>query len=340
MKNFVIGFFKGIFLTVLLVNFIFVITLFILIKSNGDLTINVLRDFLVKDPTIEKIELKGVGVLGDSQSDEYRADDKRGSNYPDSTYNWVELLAKERGINFGEWSYYEEPRRQGFEYNFARSGATAQTMIDQGQHTGLEKYIKDGKVNLVIIYIGANDYAPYLYDNAYQAIYNGELSESNLIEKRNNIIVNIKTAIDTAQISGAKKIFVTTIPDWGSNPSIKIAFPDFSKRFNVNMEIYSTNQQIVKLAEGKNVEIIDINEFYRDLRDSEDGYKIKIEDEEILSFLPQNNPRSMFLSDGVHPGTVLNALFANYIVENINPHLENPISPLSNEEILKVIDLN
>lgn len=44
-----------------------------------------------------------VGVIGDSFSDEYRAEDNRGGAYAATTLNWVELLARYRGVNLGAW---------------------------------------------------------------------------------------------------------------------------------------------------------------------------------------------------------------------------------------------
>src|SRR5215208_170589 len=43
----------------------------------------------------------GIGILGDSNSDEYQADDGRGGKYNATTLNWVELLVRDRGLNFG-----------------------------------------------------------------------------------------------------------------------------------------------------------------------------------------------------------------------------------------------
>src|SRR5690606_10358105 len=72
------------------------------------------------------------GVLGDSNTDEYRAESNIGGGtaYAATTLNWLELLADDlgqdspalnnRGLNFGAWSGTSrgEPRRRGFEYNW------------------------------------------------------------------------------------------------------------------------------------------------------------------------------------------------------------------------------
>ena len=62
-----------------------------------------------------------VGAMGASLTDEYGADDNR------SGMVWVEQLVTSQDFNFGAFSAASrgEPRRAGYEYNWARSGATA-----------------------------------------------------------------------------------------------------------------------------------------------------------------------------------------------------------------------
>src|SRR3954469_25975604 len=98
----------------------------------------------------------GVGVLGDSYSDEYQF-------YPpdrSTARNWVEILAATRGLNFGEYSPSSrgEPRNQGFAYNWARSDATTDSLLAAGQHTGLAAQVSSGEVSLVFVFIGGNDF--------------------------------------------------------------------------------------------------------------------------------------------------------------------------------------
>src|SRR5690606_9197935 len=120
--------------------------------------INIL-EHLNPTPTPSPMNIKGVAVIGDSQSDEYQGNDKRGQTYASTTYNWVEILAKKRQLDFGAWGERDEPRRMRYEYNWARTGATTLSMITSGQHIGVAEQVRQGKVNLVILYIGANDFA-------------------------------------------------------------------------------------------------------------------------------------------------------------------------------------
>ena len=98
----------------------------------------------------------GIGVLGDSYSDEYRF-------YPpdrSTARNWVEILTETRGLNFGSFSVASrgEPRNQGFEFNWARSDATTDDLIASGQHTGVAAQVARGEVGLVFVFIGGNDF--------------------------------------------------------------------------------------------------------------------------------------------------------------------------------------
>src|SRR3954451_3109113 len=91
----------------------------------------------------------GIGVLGDSYSDEYQF-------YPpdrSTARNWVEILAQRRGLDFGSFTAASrgEPRNQGFAYNWARSDAETTDLIATGQHTGLAAQVARGEVSLVVV---------------------------------------------------------------------------------------------------------------------------------------------------------------------------------------------
>src|SRR5436190_15393570 len=91
----------------------------------------------------------GIGVLGDSYSDEYQF-------YPpdrSTARNWVEILAATRGLDFGRFSTTSrgEPRNAGYAFNWARSDATTDDLIAGGQHTGLAAQVKRGDVQVVYL---------------------------------------------------------------------------------------------------------------------------------------------------------------------------------------------
>src|SRR5207248_2081148 len=100
----------------------------------------------------------GVAVLGDSFSDEYQGDDRRGGAFAATTRNWVELLARFRGVDFGPWGTWCDGRRTGYAYDWAYSGETAEEMLARGQPWSVAQQIARGYVSKVVIYIGGNDF--------------------------------------------------------------------------------------------------------------------------------------------------------------------------------------
>src|SRR4051812_18642104 len=87
----------------------------------------------------------GFGGLGDSLGDEYQF---RGSPL-NGARNYVELLAGQRGLDFGQFTTASrgEPRNQGYEYNFANAGdntpagVTAADLFGLGEVQGLVPYV-------------------------------------------------------------------------------------------------------------------------------------------------------------------------------------------------------
>src|SRR4051794_9792640 len=145
----------------------------------------------------------GIGVLGDSYSDEYRF------YPPDRTTarNWVEILAATRGLDFGPFTTQGrgEPRNQGFAYNWARSDATTDDMIKSGQHTGLAEQVARGQVRIVCIIVGGNDFIGLMKSP-------GPLSAADRVLQR--ALDNYRTAVRTIlEASGEVKLVVVTLPD-------------------------------------------------------------------------------------------------------------------------------
>lgn len=293
---------------------------------------------LVPSVTPEPIKMTGMAVIGDSQSDEYRADDNRGDNYPQSTKNWVELLEKDRNINFGPWGAWGEPRRTGYEYNWARTGATARSMIESGTHEEIAKDVKEGRVNVVVIFIGAIDFAPYFTPDGYEHIYNGELSEPAKKSKVNRYIADIKTAVYTIKDAGDVRILLVKIPDWGNHLGIQVAFPFPDQRGEVSKVIADANNELEKLAQDEKLLTLDPNAFYEELTAGKDG-KIVIDGITIERLLLNNNPKNFYLNDGVHTGTVVNGLLANQIIGKVNTMISNDIKPFSEKEIREAAGL-
>lgn len=289
--------------------------------------------YLIPSVTPAPLTMKGIAVLGDSQSDEYRADDWRGSNYASTTYNWVEVLAKYRSINFGEWGSREEPRRDGYEFNWARTAATTNTLIESGQHTGAAEQIKSGKVNVVVVFIGALDFAPFMPHEHYEAIYSGNLSNAGQKSIVHHVMADIKTIVYTLKDAGDVRIVLVKIPDWGNHLGVKVAFPFPQQRILVTHAVNETNEEIDEFAQEENLLTVDPNSVYKELyRKSDDG-KFTVDGVQIERVMLNNNPNNFYLDDGIHTGTVVNGFIANAILGKLNTVLTNKIKPFSEKEI-------
>jgi hypothetical protein len=282
------------------------------------------------------VEIKGIGILGDSTSDEYRAEDARGGEYARTTLSWVEQLDKSRDLNLGKWGVRDEPRRSGYEYNWARSGATAHSMITGNQHTGLAEQVAQGKVNVVVIWIGGNDF--HLKNGPYEEIYNGTLRGAALQAKIDGIVEDITLAVDTIMAAGDVKLGIVTVSDQGMARQALTLYPDAAKRQRVTDAVDAVNQKLIELAKERGAIVIDSNQIALDLfamADSE-GF-ITFGGEKITILEPGDEPHHLQLGDWIgHSGTVLSGIIANKVfIEPFSAAYGFDIAPLSDEEILK-----
>jgi phospholipase/lecithinase/hemolysin len=281
-------------------------------------------------------DLGGFGILGDSNSDEYQADDHRGSEFAKTTLSWVEQLVAKRELNFGPWGAWDEPRRTGYKYNWARSGATTRDMILSGQPEGLAQQVASGEVSHVFIWIGMNDFNTW--NGTYQAIYEGDLNEVELQAKVDGIVADITTAVDTLLQAGEVQIVIATIADRGLTPSDQMTFPDPAKRQRITEAINQVNAGIIALAKARNVEVADVSRMaaeYLSRLDKEGN--IGVGGIPINFAGKGNDPHFIQLDDEVgHPGTVASGLIANHLfIDPFNRRYGMDIQPLSDQEILE-----
>jgi lysophospholipase L1-like esterase len=280
--------------------------------------------------------MQGIGIMGDSNSDEYRADDNRGGEYADTTLNWVEQLSKSRNLNFGEWGTWGEPRRTGFEYNWARSGATAQSLIDDGQATGLAQQVAEGKVTHVILFIGSNDF--HLVNGTYKEIYTGSLRGAALQAKIEALVENMALAVDTVNAAGPVNMVIANISDPGLSAAALQQYPDPNGRQRVTDAINTTNQAIAQMAQARGIPVVDLIAYAHTLfsRVDQNG-NLLVGGEKINVLERGNEPHHLQLDDSSgHPGTVASGLIANLLlVEPFDKYFSAGITPLSDNEILE-----
>ena len=180
----------------------------------------------------------GIGILGDSYSDEYQFY----APHRSAARNWVEILATARGLDFGELcdEPRDEPRNQGFAYNWARSAATTDDMIASGQHTGLAGQVASGQVRLAVIFIGGNDFI--------QALHSSSPAE-HLRGCGERAAANVGRALETLlAASPAAKVLLITVPDLAD-------LPEFREKIRAGLLNRSVWDQAAAELEGFNSRI-------------------------------------------------------------------------------------
>jgi hypothetical protein len=271
----------------------------------------------------------GIGVIGDSYSDEYQF-------YPpdrSTARNWVEILAATRKLNFGSFSLANraEPRNQGYAYNWARSDATTESMIATGQHTGVAAQAASGEVTLVVMFIGGNDFINAMktadpVDTLQQV---GPRAE-----------VNFERAFRT--VLGAHpdvKLVVATVPDIRHLPEFREALKSgqlpkaYADAASATLAHY--NGRIRALAfHNPRVALIDLDLVTR-LRDKLSPEAVSVAGRPIVRWVPSNDPTHLFLADVRHLGTVGQGLFAELIVTAVDAKFNAGVAPLSHREIIE-----
>ena len=279
----------------------------------------------------------GIGVAGDSLSDEYLHESYSYAN------NWVQLLAAQRNLNFGAQNDTVsgnaddrgEPRREGgFEFNWARSGATSETLLDQQQHTSLASQIAAGAVSHAVLAIGQNDYYPGV-GTPYWQIYFGFWSQAQIEQHMNSVLQNITTAVETLQAENVRLV-LSNIVDYGIAPATQNFFSSAARRMLVSGVIDELNDRLRDAADDWLIPVVDMNTLTEELLSGES-----------VTFGGNTFTRSggvagsnLFVADGAHPHTVSSSVFANAYLAGFQYGYADWIAPLSEQEVVESIGLN
>lgn len=282
---------------------------------------------LMLSPVVHAGDLGGIGVLGDSYSDEYQFYDSDRA----SARSWVEILAPTRHLNFGRFSLESrgEPRREGYEFNWARSDATTTDLLTAGQHIGLAKQIAAGEVSVVVLFIGGNDFI--------HALLSDEPADA-LERVLPTALANYRTALETVlSASPEVKVVTVTVPDVRDLPLIKRNaeqrhLPD-SLLDRATAALATYNNQIRRLAFAQpRIAVADFdmaakiaNRFSRD--------HAFIGGRRLDRLHSGNDLGHLFLADQRHFGTMGQGLLAQMIINAIDTKFAQSIRPLSDREI-------
>lgn len=287
--------------------------------------------------------LDRLGAIGDSLTDEY--DDQNFGGY---ARNWLELLAEERGVDLGPTAAqagqpggtWGEPRRTGYQENFARSSADSSTAIAQGQHTGVAGGAARG-VDHVVVFIGNNDFRPTFPpgDNGfpYNAIYNGAWSPAQIEAHLDQILDNLRTILAPLQAAG-QRLVVASAFDFGATPSVRLVFTDATKRERVSAVVASLAARVRALAAEKQVAFVDLFALGRAMFGTNLAPRATLAVGNVAIQLDATSTTSgdtdAFVEDGVHPHTVVQGIIANAFVTALDRAYGSCISPFTEAELL------
>jgi len=260
--------------------------------------------------------LNKLGAMGESFSDEYS------NGVSTFASNWVSQLAEFRGIDFGPTAAqagvgtWGEPRRLGYEYNWARAGATTSTLLSQGQHTGCAGQFVSNGVSSAVLAIGYNDLAAA--GGFYGAIYSNLWSASQIQTYVNQTVSNIETALVTVRNAGVS-VAVANIMDPGLMPAKATAFTNASARDRVTVVIQSVNTGRLKdLAQKYQVPLMDWFGLQSAILGPNTNLHatLKLGNVTInLRGIDSGSTHTNAFVDGAHPNTVIQGMFANLFLQ-------------------------
>lgn len=286
------------------------------------------------------------GALGDSQTDEYHGDDARGD---ETVLNWLELLVVTRDLNFGEWSDRGrgEPRRRGFEHNWARSGARMTEVVDQ-QLAGLAAQIEAGEVTHAVLFSTANEWvnrSPYLMNAIYESPDAGRTDATGVavdrrVEEISGRIVRVMERLsDAVRDAGAGGgVVILTPMDYVRHPGVMEVLADPARRAYVAgaiEEIHSivaARGDAINTAAGRTLVVVHrVDEDFRRVWSSADGRYVAAAGVQLDYTRDTTNgdPHHLALAPtggSPHMGTIGNGVLAQTFIDAANrlPGVEIP----------------
>ena len=260
-------------------------------------------------PTASAGPPRGIGVLGDSYSDEYQfsSPDRR------TARNWVEILSLTRGLDFGRFnaSGWGAPRDRGFEYNWAHADATTGDLIATGQHTGLAAQVARGDVR--------HGLRLHRRQRLHQRDVTRPTRRPHSGRRLPRALANYQLAVRTIRAADPDvRLVLATVPDIRLLPEFDGPLREgrlparLADACTAAMEVY--NAQIRAMAAGdRRVALIDLALIAR-LADLVSRDYVVVAGRRLDRTRPGNSPDRFFLADRRHPGTLAQAELARMFI--------------------------
>ncbi|MEL6795326.1 MAG: GC-type dockerin domain-anchored protein [Planctomycetota bacterium] len=283
-----------------------------------------------------------MGAIGDSLSDEYLE-----QSYGSYAEGWTEILSKLRGIDFGPTAddagvgFWGEPRRDGFQDNWARFGDTVNvddsdstSAITRGQHTGLRDGILNRGVTHVVMFIGGNDMSPF--HGPYADVYNGNWTQQQINDYVEAMVVDVEFMLDTIDVNNVKILLCNSF-DFSDMPRVERDFPDVSGRLLASEMYNRYDVRLRQVAADRGLPYLDMLALNRAIFGTPGnetselivaGVSIDVNDG------LQSNAATAFVADDVHPRSVIQGIWANAILTGLNLAYGTNVPLLNESEII------
>ncbi len=257
-----------------------------------------------------------VGAMGDSLTDQ--------GMFPETDYqNWVAQLVG------ADWNFGVD-----YQYNAAVSGATASSLLAQGQHTELASY----QTNLAVFEIGGNDITMNLLSLSAPPADLDAFADQRI----DDITTAVNTVAGTASNPTGTKMVLCTMPDVMLTPVGRGFFLPLSSPEMLAAEEYVSariNAGIKDLARERKFPVVDLdymmNDVIGNINNPNEYVTIGGVD---ISLMGHGDtapvPTDGFATDGFHPWTALQGLLSNMVIEAVNQGYAENLPFLSDQDIL------
>jgi lysophospholipase L1-like esterase len=273
----------------------------------------------------------GIGAAGDSYTDEYQF-------YPpdrSTAQNFVELLAADRGFDFGALSTVGRPapRNQGFEYDWAQSGDTSTDMLADGQISGLANQIHSGNVGMVFLFIGGNDFRDvFTSPDPLAALQTVVPTALNNIGSALNTILSASPTVKVVVATAANVAF---LPE--ARAAVAAGLLPQALLDAVGQAVDGFNSQLRVMAQASDrVAVADIGGLMTHVFAMS---KLKIDGIDIDRYTPEDDPTHLFLADGIHAGTVGQGLIANQFIRAMDEGFGMKVKRFTPRELVEMAGL-
>lgn len=284
-------------------------------------------------------QIARLGAIGDSLTDEYAEE----SSYGSGSRSWTELLVQQRGISMGPTAFdagvgfWGEPRRSGYEDNWARYGITSDGTLAAGAHTGLAQGVTLRGVSHAAMFIGGNDFSPWA--GAYDEIYSQVWNQANIDAWIASRVLNYRAFLDTLAPTGVRLVLMSVM-DFSCMTYIwqEGGFTDPVGRERVNAAMAQLRDELRALADEYNCAFLDTYALNKAIFGENTSLRATLLVGNTPIALTQRDfgtsPATGWVNDGIHPNTVVQGIWANAVLTALNFAYDTDITLFAEVEIL------